>query len=232
MKISLDKDWEKNIYSKGKHLNLYPYDLVVSIVARKFFNIPAGKRKKIRVLDLGCGAGNNSKFLAENGFNVYGIDGSKSAIKICRERFKKWNLSAEFIQGDFVKLPYRNNFFDLIVDRESLYANSFNSILNIINEVYKKLKTNGLFISFIFNTFHHQIHLGQKIEKNTYGDFKKGSYFYKAGIAHFTNLKEVSEIFADFKIENIIRHSLIESYNKKSPFIESDEYIIVARKIK
>jgi len=226
----LDKNWGENIYSKGKQLNLYPYDLLVSIVARKFFHIPKEKRKKIKVLDLGCGVGNNAKFLAENSFDVYGIDGSLAAIKICKERFKKWKLPAKFVQGDFVKLPYKDNFFDLVVDRESLYCNYCQKIKGTVKEIFRKLKKGGYFISFFFSTFHPQISLGEKIEKNTYHNFKKGSSFYKTGIAHFTNLKEISEIFSDFKIENIIKHSVSESYNKKHSFIEFDEYIIVAKK--
>jgi ubiquinone/menaquinone biosynthesis C-methylase UbiE len=198
-------------------------------VARKFFHIPKEKRKKIKVLELGCGGGNNAKFLAENGFDVYGIDGSRSAIEICKERFKEWNLKGNFIQGDFLSLPYRNNFFDLVIDRESLYANKFKDIKKAVNEVYKKLKVGGLFISFIYSSYHPDREFGKEIELNTYNNFRKGS-FYKAGKAHFTDIKEILELFSNFKIENIIRHSLNEVYNKPQRFMEFDEYIIIAKK--
>lgn len=46
---SFDETWEKNVYSKGKQTNLYPYDILVSIVARNFFSISKEKRSKIRV---------------------------------------------------------------------------------------------------------------------------------------------------------------------------------------
>lgn len=228
-KKSFDKTWEKNIYSKGKQLNLYPYDILVSIIARKFFDIPKEKRGKIEVLDLGCGAGNNAKFLAENGFDVYGIDGSASAIKTCKERFKNWNLKGNFIRGDFLSIPYKDNFFDLIIDRESLYANRFNDIKNAINGVYKKLKKGGLFVSFIYNSYHPDREFGKEIEPNTYDRFRKGS-FYKAGKAHFVDVKEVFELYSKFKIENIMRNSLSEVYNKSQRFMEFDEYIIIAKK--
>lgn len=92
MANSFDKSWEENIYFKGKQLNVYPYDVLVSIVAKNFFHIPKENKKKIKVLDLGCGAGNNAKFLAENGLSVYGIDGSATAISTCKKRFKEWDL--------------------------------------------------------------------------------------------------------------------------------------------
>lgn len=226
---SFDKSWEKNIYSKGKQLNLYPYDILVSIIARKFFDIPYEKRKKIKVLDLGCGGGNNSKFLAENDFNIFGIDGSETAVKISKERFKKWKLKGNFIQGDFLNLPYKDNFFDLIIDRESIYANTFNNIKDIINGVYRKLKINGFFISFIYNIYHPDKRFGKKIELNTYKNFFKGS-FKEAGITHFFNMEEILKLYSKFKIENIARHSLSEVRNKPERFMEFDEYIIIAKK--
>lgn len=229
---SFNKTWEKNIYSEGKQLNDYPIDLVVSIIARKFFGIPKEKRGKIRALDLGCGAGNNAKFLAEKGLDVYGIDGSKTAIETCKEKFKKLNLKGNFIQGDLLELPYKNNFFDLAIDRESLYANRFNNIKNIIKEVYKKLKNKGLFISFIYSSHHPDREFGKMIESNTYNDFGEESCFHKAGVVHFADIKEIYELYSKFKIENIMRHSLIEVFNKSQRFVEFDEYIIIARKIK
>jgi len=182
------------------------------------------------VLDLGCGAGNHSKFLAENGFDVYGIDGSRSVIKICKKRFKEWKLRASFEQGDFLNLPYKDSFFDLVIDRESLVANRFRAIKKAIKEVYKKLKNNGTFISFIYNSYHPDISFGKMIEINTYKDFKKGSSLYKTGVAHFVDLKEILELYSKFKIENIIRHSISEVYNKEKKIIEYDEYIIIAKK--
>ena len=228
-KKSFDKCWEKSIYSKGKQTNLYPYDILVSIIARNFFNISREKRNKVRALDLGCGAGNNSKFLSENGFDVYGLDGSKTAIKICKERFEKWNLKGDFVQGDFLKLPYKNNFFNIVIDRESLCANKFNDIKKAIEEIHKKLKNKGIFISFIYSTYHPDREFGEEIEPNTYNNFRQGS-FYQAGKVHFVDVKEIFNLYSKFRIENIIRHSLNEVYDKPHRFIEFDEFIIIARK--
>ncbi|MFC1630138.1 class I SAM-dependent methyltransferase [Patescibacteria group bacterium] len=231
MDKSFDKEaWEKNIYSKGKHLSRYPFDLLVSITVRKFFDTPFSQRRNIKVLDLGCGAGHNAKFLAENGFDVYGIDGSETVIKICKETFEKWNLKGNFIQGDFLDLPYKNDFFDLVFDRESLCANTFHNIKKTMDQIYSKLKKDGLFISFFYSSYHPDKEFGREIEPNTYDDFKEGS-FVGAGKIHFLDIREILELYSRFKIENIIRHSLLETYNKPKRFIEFDEYIIIAKKI-
>lgn len=221
MAKSFDKNWERSVYSKGRQFNSYPYDILVSIVARKFFHFCPKDRKNLKVLDLGCGAGNNAKFFAENGFSVFGIDGSKTALSFCKKVFKKNKLKGNFAHGDFLHLPYEDNFFDLIIDRESLYANVSGDIQKIINEAYKKLKTGGYFISFTFSSFHPDKKFGNEIEPNTYDNFTKGS-FYGTGKAHFSTINEILKNFSQFKIENIIRHSLSGVF---------DEYIIIAKKL-
>lgn len=225
-----NKTLEENIYKQGRHLNKYPYDLVVSIIARSFFQIPEKDRKKIKVLDLGCGAGNNAKFFAENGFDVYGIDASRVAIEISKNRFKDCKLTANFVQGDFLHLPYEDNYFDIVLDRESLCMNNFEDVKKATQEAYNKMKKGGMFISFFYNSFHSDKEFGQMIEPNTYDNFSEKSRFYKTGIVHFIDIKEILDAWSKFKIENIVRHSGSEVYNKKIKSIEFDEYIIIAKR--
>ena len=202
----------------------------MSIIARNYFNIPFEDRKKIKVLDLGCGGGNNAKYFAENGFNYYGIDGSSSAIKVCKNRFKKWNLKGNFVQGDFLELPYEDNCFDLIVDRESTYANKLKDLNKIIEQIHKKLKKNGLYLSFTYSSQHQSKEFGEILEPNTYYKFNDKSCFHKTGIVHFIDIKEIIKVYSKFKIQNIMRHSLYEIYNQSSKLMEYDEYIIIARR--
>jgi len=226
---SFHSNWEDNIYAQGKHLNRYPYDLVVSIVANKLFHLPKEERGKIKILDLGCGVGNHAKFFAENGFSVYGLDGSRSAIDICHKRFKEWGLEGDFVQGDFLDLPYEDDFFGLVLDRESLSANKISDIKNTIKQVYKKLKPGGVFVSFVYSLDHPDIKFGRMAELNTYTDFSAGS-FHQTGVIHVFDKKEILESYSDFKIENIMHHLVKEVKDDSKKFIEFAEYIIIAKK--
>ncbi len=74
------------------------------------------KKKKISVgvvLDICCGAGTHSAFLASKGFKVVGIDISPKAILFAKKKCKK----CVFVVGDSVRLPSKKNVFSFVFDR-------------------------------------------------------------------------------------------------------------------
>lgn len=67
------------------------------------------------VLDLGCGSGWLSIFLARHGFFVTGIDIAHHAIELAKLWAMKENLEVKFDLGDIADLPYAAGTFDAIV---------------------------------------------------------------------------------------------------------------------
>src|SRR5882724_2806111 len=53
-----------------------------------------------RALDLGCGTGHYSMYLAEHGFDVTGVDFSENALASARKEAAKRALAITFLQGD------------------------------------------------------------------------------------------------------------------------------------
>jgi 2-polyprenyl-3-methyl-5-hydroxy-6-metoxy-1,4-benzoquinol methylase len=87
---NFDKSWDLE-YSKGNALNEYPFDFIVTLTFKYFGKVK--NKGSVKVLDVRCGAGNNSEFFAREGFDVFGIDGSDTAIKYTKERFKNKGLN-------------------------------------------------------------------------------------------------------------------------------------------
>ena len=121
----------------------------------KVFEKPQGDMPKIaklfrkkgvkRVLDLGCGSGRHTVYLAKNGFEVYGIDVAPSGIKMTKEWLKKEKLKANLKVGNiYKKLPYRNNFFDAVVSTQTIHHERIEDIRKAIKEVERILKPRGL----------------------------------------------------------------------------------------
>jgi SAM-dependent methyltransferase/predicted esterase len=75
----------------------------------------AGKIGK-RVLDLGCGTGENALFLASRGHEVRGIDFVEVAIQRAKAKAKDRELNDYFEIGDALKLSKGDRVFDSVVD--------------------------------------------------------------------------------------------------------------------
>ncbi|MFZ4648364.1 MAG: class I SAM-dependent methyltransferase [Patescibacteria group bacterium] len=90
----------------------------------------------LAVLDLGCGTGRNSNYLAERGNFVIGIDLAANALQMASERAIKAGLGEQtkyLRQSIGAKLPFPDNHFDLILD-----ITASNSIKSSEREVYLK----------------------------------------------------------------------------------------------
>ena len=116
MNNNFDDIWEEN-YSKGQALNKYPYGELVSIFfnSLKYATTPVEK-----ILEVGCGAGNNLWFLGELGFNTYGIDGSETVVKKAKDACQLRGVKADIRHGYFNSMPFEDDSMDMVIDRESI----------------------------------------------------------------------------------------------------------------
>jgi len=146
MKIT-KRAWDKAFKRQGK-IFTKPQEDIPRLVKE-------WKKKGIkRILDLGCGSGRHTVYLAKRGFEVYGIDIAKEGIKIAKEWLKKEKLKANLKIGDiYKKLPYENGFFDAIVCVRTLNHGKIEWIRKTIKEMYRILKPNG----YVFVTVHKHV---------------------------------------------------------------------------
>lgn len=132
------KQWNKIFQKQGKVFERIQED--IPQVANLF------RKKSIRkVLDLGCGSGRHTVYLAKRGFEVYGFDIAPEGIKITRNWLKKERLKASFKIGDiYKKLPYKDKFFDAIIAIQVINHGKIESIRKLIREMERILKPKGL----------------------------------------------------------------------------------------
>ena len=134
----------------------------------------SSNKEDIRVLDLGCGWGNNIKFLKDNGFQEFGIDYSTSAVTHCKK------ISNRVRHGALDDLPYDSNFFDIVIDRRAIQHNSIETIYDIFSEVRRVMKSGGRFLSILA------------------GD---GRYSVEVSQLKMDEIKRLSSIFSKIKID-------------------------------
>lgn len=80
----------------------------------------ASARGRGRALDVGCGAGSFSIWLAKHGFDVTGIDFSAAALDLARESAKAANADVRFERADV--LEWRGEGFDVVLDSGCLHS--------------------------------------------------------------------------------------------------------------
>lgn len=76
-------------------------------------------------LDLGCGTGQKSIYLAKHGFRkVVGVDISKRAIEFAKQAAKRESVECKFIHADATKWEFisNNQTFDFILDWANLHG--------------------------------------------------------------------------------------------------------------
>jgi SAM-dependent methyltransferase len=167
---SFDPIWSEK-YAHGLAVRA-PYDCVVSFVYR---NKPAKDRSAIRILEVGCGTGNNVWYLAREGFALSGVDASPEAISYARDRLAEDNVTADLRVSDFTELPFSDNWFDLVFDRAALTNCGLSFARNAVSEVFRVLVPGGKFFINPYSSEHTSAKSGRLVDDNLTVDINGGS---------------------------------------------------------
>lgn len=187
---SFDPIWREK-YARGLAVRA-PYDCVVSFVYR---NLPAKRqRSDIRILEVGCGTGNNVWYLAREGFSLSGVDASPEAISYASERLREDKLSANLQVGDFTRLPYPDNTFDLIFDRAALTNCGLSFARQAVAEIHRVLAPGGKFFINPYSSEHTSAKKGRLVEDNLTVDIEGGS-LVGCGQICFYNQAQLESLF-------------------------------------
>ena len=184
-------EWDK-IYRENPLKSLpwelgRPRPILVELVEKK-------RIQKGKALDICCGAGTNTVYLAEKGFEVTGIDISSKAIEYAKRKAKQANVKIDFKVQNFLDLPFGDEKFDFVFDMGCFHHVEIEDRPKFIKGVHRVLKNGGNYLLTCFS--------------------------YKNGPAwnHFTR-KQIKDLFSSlFEIKEIRHTSSIEGDGYKRYF--------------
>lgn len=186
--MDISKDYN-NYYEKiGNQYNNIRLDAKKDMenvirVIKKYVNCENAK-----VLDIGCGTGKYGEMMQKNGYNVIGIDKSRTQIN-------QANQLIEAYEGDATNIPFEDNLFDICTMIIMIQQLSKEDRLKAFKEVYRVLKTNGILL--IKTCSHKDLQY-----RFTAKFFPKTLEIDKARYPDITELRKELSIFSKIEIEN------------------------------
>lgn len=206
--LAANKRNYQNLYSKQEGFLRYPADWVL-----RFYNMylkenmPSG-----RVLDYGCGSGNNSIFFIEEGYETYGVDVADAALPLIKANLQSRHLDIgladrfSIISPDFSSLPFETGFFNFIISNQVLYyLPSEEHIRRVCKEFSRCLRLGGIVFFTMFGPknyyfTHHakQIH-GGKVFEIEIDDPTHRLYGLRELIYLVPDVDELKDLFSEFE---------------------------------
>ena len=107
--------------------------------------------KPCKVLDIGCGEGFYSIYLASEDFDVTGIDISENAIKLAKENAMGQNVKIKFMPLDINDLDKINDKFDFIFEWAILHHIIPKQRQKYVKNIKRILSKRGKYLSICFN---------------------------------------------------------------------------------
>ena len=128
------------------------YDCAIdpSVSFLSFLDKALKKKKRLKVLDLGCGTGKYTIPLAKKGFNISGVDASKEMLAVAKKKASESGKKIRFFKGDAKNLELKEK-FGAIVSCDCI--NHFieeEALLKVFESVFNNLDEKG---KFIFQTY-------------------------------------------------------------------------------
>lgn len=150
-----------------------------------------------KILDLGCGTGRHSLFLAKKGFSIYATDLSSTGIDVARGKAKSSNLNnIYFKQHDMKSIPFTNSFFDAVICTWTIYHGTSDDIRKTINEICRVLKPNGMVITDFLSISDSTYGSGKETERNTF----LGAKDKEEDVPHhYSTKEELVQLFSGFR---------------------------------
>ncbi len=121
--------FERNF--RGRDLRaMPPTSYLVELLARAPIDVRGG-----RILDVGCGAGNNLRWLAQRQLarRAVGLERSPDTVAQLQAAFPEY----EFLAADAAALPFEDDAFDLVVIRSMLHWIEPSRLLQTIGEALR-----------------------------------------------------------------------------------------------
>lgn len=172
-----------DVYKKdGVYFGLEPSEELVELIDTS--DVPRG-----RALDLGCGGGRDSLFLARRGFQVLAIDMSPHAIAKLKTIADNFHLNVECIVADIRMCKFPSEEFVLVSATTLLDHVDPPDAIDLIKQIKKCLRHGGYVFAEVFT-----------VEDPGYRQLRNLASECSNHVRHYYEKGELRDLFSDFTV--------------------------------
>ena len=169
------------------------------IIPKSFIKLLRQKKAKM-VLDLACGTGRHSIYLAKQGFKVIAVDSSSETLKILKRKIKEQAIkNIDVKKGSLSQIPLKKSSVDAIICIKALSHGRLSDIKKYIAEMHRVCKTKGLILTDLLSIHDPDFGKFKEIEPKTF----LGLPQEEETPHYFAEKKDIKELFPGFKIISI-----------------------------
>ena len=183
MKKNLD-NWQKFHVERLKlEYPEWPNELMLRLIFGNFLKKKIKIKKKPKILDVGCGFGNNLIAFTKMKADLYGTEVTKKICNIAENLLKQNNITSTIKVGTNKDIPFQSNFFDLLLSINVLhYENSEKNIIKALKEYRRVLKKGGTLVLITVGPNHEIIKNSEILSPHIYKikkwDFRNNEKFF------------------------------------------------------
>ncbi|EJO5347378.1 methyltransferase domain-containing protein [Clostridium botulinum] len=191
------KTYDNDVIEDKGELKIYKnYDLILQNVYNLVNEL---EFKNPMILEIGVGTGNLASKFLNNNCNIIGIDQSREMLLVAKQKYPKLKVRL----GEFLKIPYENKFFDIIISTYAFHhLNEMEKVI-AIQEMIRVLKDDGMIII---------------------GDLMFKSIDDEKNILNELSKKQVEEIKDEYYSHIDFLENELKKYNKKLEYRRIDKF--------
>lgn len=192
MKEYWNENYWKYYFEKSKNKKL---DFTNNMWVDKYKNI-IDKINGKKVLDLGCGLGQYTKYFLDKGFDVISCDISKVVL----EQLEKNIPNSKTLELDMSnKFPFEDKEFDIVFANLSIHYFDENTTKKLLCEIKRILKSDGYFIGSVNSVKTLKYKYGTRIEIEPNYYLEKNNDYER--YVRLFDKEQFENFFTDFKFE-------------------------------
>jgi SAM-dependent methyltransferase len=221
IKVNQEDKWNSfHAERVQKNYLKWPNEPMVKTIFGKYLSDPVKPNSSWKILDVGCGFGNNLTPFADIGCECHGVEIHPDICTLTESLLSNRGYKAKIKYGSNRELPYEDGYFDLLLSVATIhYEGTESNVLNALREFRRVVKPGGLVYVATAGPCHDIYTKAKLLGNHRYQiqdyDFRNGEEFFffdnkryfESYLLKYFNKVEVGQItenLFDYKVDHLI----------------------------